>query len=199
LPEEQKEEREAQLINLVNGFISKHTINKNKVSISVPRRKSLPASSVFLSPRRRTCGRFWNTRSPNTHPLRKKRFILTTRSSRGEGMARSLCRLYQEEEVDVYLALLKKVGIQPISIQIPSTAALNLFFYHKMAGQYETAVLLDVSLPFFEMNLIQGKDWKESFHLLCLPKSRNQRLSARSSDPGCQAMPFPNRPFSYLV
>src|SRR4030043_1742433 len=39
LPEDQKEEREAQLINLVNGFISKHTINKNKVSISVPREK----------------------------------------------------------------------------------------------------------------------------------------------------------------
>ena len=39
LPEEQKEEREAQLINLINGFISKHTINKSKVSVSVPREK----------------------------------------------------------------------------------------------------------------------------------------------------------------
>jgi Tfp pilus assembly protein PilN len=29
----------------------------------------------------------------------------------------------------------------------------------------ELSVLLDMTEPFFEMNLIQGKDWKESFHL----------------------------------
>jgi hypothetical protein len=31
--------------------------------------------------------------------------------------------------------------------------------------KHEMAILLDVTEPFFEMNLIQGGDWRESFHL----------------------------------
>jgi general secretion pathway protein L len=61
------------------------------------------------------------------------------------------------------------MGIQPISIQIPSVAALNLFFYNKGGSEGETSVLVDVAEPFLEMNLVQGKDWRESLHLP-LPK-----------------------------
>jgi general secretion pathway protein L len=71
----------------------------------------------------------------------------------------------KKAEVDNYLSLLKKVGIQPISVQIPSTAALNLFFYHNTVEKNGIAVLIDITEPFFEMNLIQERDWKESFHL----------------------------------
>jgi general secretion pathway protein L len=66
------------------------------------------------------------------------------------------------------------MGIQPISIQIPSVAALNLFFYNKGGSEGETSVLVDVGEPFLEMNLVRGKDWKESFHLL-LPKEEKGR------------------------
>ena len=39
LPETQKEEREAQIISLVNAFISKHRIDRERVSIAIPREK----------------------------------------------------------------------------------------------------------------------------------------------------------------
>ena len=37
LPEGQKEERDAQIISLVNTFISRHQVNKERVSISIPK------------------------------------------------------------------------------------------------------------------------------------------------------------------
>jgi Tfp pilus assembly protein PilN len=82
----------------------------------------------------------------------------------------------KKAEVDYYLSLLKKVGIQPISVQIPSTSALNLFFYHGHPGKDDVAVLLDVTEPFFEMNLIRGGDWRESFHLPLPPEDRESRI-----------------------
>ena len=39
LPEGQKEQREAQAIGLINTFIQKHQIKKEKISISIPREK----------------------------------------------------------------------------------------------------------------------------------------------------------------
>jgi general secretion pathway protein L len=69
-------------------------------------------------------------------------------------------------ELDYYLSFLKRIGVQPISIQIPSTSALNLFFYHKGSRENEISVLLDETGSFFEMDVIQGKeDWRDSFHL----------------------------------
>ncbi len=38
-PESQKEEREAELISLINAFISRNHINKQKVSVAIPRDK----------------------------------------------------------------------------------------------------------------------------------------------------------------
>jgi general secretion pathway protein L len=66
------------------------------------------------------------------------------------------------------------MGIQPLSIQIPSVAAINLFFYNRGGREGETSVLVDVGEPFLEMNLVRGKDWKESFHLL-LPKEEKEK------------------------
>jgi general secretion pathway protein L len=69
-------------------------------------------------------------------------------------------------DLDYYLSFLKRIGIQPHSIQIPSTSALNLFLYHQGSQENGTSVLFDVAESFFEMNVIQGKEeWRDSFHL----------------------------------
>jgi Tfp pilus assembly protein PilN len=166
LPEEQKEEREAQIINGVNGFLSKHTIHKNKVSVSVPREKVVARFIRLPIATKENLKKVLEYEISKFTPFEKEEIHFDFQILKEEKERLDLFAVFiKKQEVDVYLALLKKVGIQPISIQIPSTAALNLFFYHKMTGQNETAVLLDVTAPFFEMNLIQGKDWKESFHL----------------------------------
>ncbi len=48
-PQIPKEDREAQLINLINTFIWKNQVDKERVSISIPRRKAAPRADHTLS------------------------------------------------------------------------------------------------------------------------------------------------------
>jgi len=196
LPEDQKEEREAKLINLVNRFISKHTINKNKVSISVPREKVVARFIRLPIATKENLRKVLEYEVSKYTPFEKEEIYFDHQIVKEEKEWLDLFAIFiKREEVDVYLALLKKVGIQPISIQIPSTAALNLFFYHKMAGQNEIAVLLDVTSPFFEMNLIQGKDWKESFHLPLPPEEQESKIISTFKRSGLKSEAFSKSTF----
>jgi Tfp pilus assembly protein PilN len=196
LPEEQKEEREAQLINLVNGFISKHTIDKNKVSVSVPREKVVARFIRLPIATKENLRKVLEYEVSKFTPFEKEEIHFDYQILKEEKEWLDLFAVFiKREEVDLYLALLKKVGIQPISIQIPSTAALNLFFYHKMAGQNETAVLLDVTAPFFEMNLIQGKDWKESFHLPLPSEEQESKILSTFKRSGLMSDALPKSAF----
>jgi Tfp pilus assembly protein PilN len=166
LPEEQKEEREAQVIGLINQFISKHAINKEKVSISVPREKVVARFIRLPVATKENLRRVLEYEASKYTPFEKEEIYFDYHLLKEEKEWLDLFAVFiKKEEVDAYLSLLKKVGIQPISIQIPSTAAINLLFYHKTKVEDQIAILLDVTEPFFEMNLIQGGDWKESFHL----------------------------------
>ena len=177
LPEDQKEEREAQVINLINQFISKHPINKEKVSISIPREKVVARFIRLPIATKENLRRVLEYEAPKYTPFEKEEIYFDYHLIKEEKEWLHLFAVFiKKAEVDDYLSLLKKVGIQPISIQIPSTAALNLFFYHKTMEQNEIAVLLDVTEPFFEMNLIQGGDWRESFHLPLPPEEKELKI-----------------------
>ncbi len=166
LPEEPKEEREAQLINFINGFISKHSINMNRVSISVPREKVIARFIRLPAATKENLQKVLEYEVSKYTPFEAEEVYFDYQLLKEEEKWLDLFAVFiKRGEVDAYLSLLKKVGIHPLSIQIPSTAALNLYFYHRGGGQDEMAVLLELTAPFFEMNLIQGKDWKESFHL----------------------------------
>jgi general secretion pathway protein L len=165
-PEDQKEEREAQVINLINQFISKHSVNREKVSISIPREKVVARFIQLPIATKENLRRVLEYEAPKYTPFGNKEIYFDYHLIKEEKEWLQLFAVFiKKAEVDDYLLLLKKVGIQPLSIQIPSTAALNLFFYHKTMEKNEIAVLLDVTEPFFEMNLVQGGDWRESFHL----------------------------------
>jgi Tfp pilus assembly protein PilN len=177
LPEDQKEEREAQLITLINQFISKHLIHKEKVSIGIPREKVVARFIRLPVATKENLRRVMEYEIPKYTPFEKEETYFDYQILKEEKDWLHLFAVFvKKEEVDAYLSLLKKVGIQPISIQIPSTAALNLFFYHKTLEQDEIAVLLDVTEPFFEMNLIEGGDWRESFHLPLPPEERESKI-----------------------
>ena len=165
-PEDQKEERESQVITLINQFISKHPINKEKVSISIPREKVVARFIRLPLATKENLRRVLEYEVPKYTPFEKEEIYFDYHLLKEEkDWLHLFAAFVKKEEVDYYLSLLKKVGIQPISVQIPSTAAINLFFYNKTTEQNGIAVLLDVTEPFFEMNLIQGGDWRESFHL----------------------------------
>jgi Tfp pilus assembly protein PilN len=176
-PEDQKEERESQVITLINQFISKHPINKEKVSISIPREKVVARFIRLPLATKENLRRVLEYEVPKYTPFEKEEIYFDYHLLKEEKEWLHLFAAFvKKEEVDYYLSLLKKVGIQPISVQIPSTAAINLFFYHKMTEQDGIAVLLEVTEPFFEMNLIQGGDWRESFHLPLPSEDRELKI-----------------------
>jgi Tfp pilus assembly protein PilN len=167
LPEAQKEEREAQMIGKINSFISQHHVNKERVSISIPREKVVARFIQLPIATKENLRKVIEYEVPKYTPFEKEEIYFDFHLLKQEKDWLHLFAVFVKRgELDYYVSFLKRIGIQPISIQIPSTAALNLFFYHKGSRENEISVLLDETGSFFEMNVIQGKeDWRDSFHL----------------------------------
>jgi len=174
-PESQKEERETEMISLINAFMSKNHIHKEKISVAIPRDKVVARFIRLPIATKENLRKVLEYEASRYTPFENGEFYFDYQILREEKEWLHLFVLFvKKAEVDYYLTLLKKIGIQPVSVQIPSTAALNLFFYNEGAKENETSVLLNVTEPFFEMDLLQGKEWKESFHL---PLPREERAS----------------------
>jgi general secretion pathway protein L len=168
--ESQKEEREAQVIGLVNAFLSKHQVSRERVSVAIPREKVIARFIRLPIAVKENLRKVLEYETPKYTPFEKGEIYFDYCLLKEEKEWLHLFAVFaRKAEIDSYVSLLKKMRIQPLSIQIPSVAALNLFFYNKGGSEGETSVLADVGEPFLEMNLVRGKDWKESFHLP-LPK-----------------------------
>ena len=177
LPESQKEERENQMIGLINSFLSQHQIDKEKISISIPREKVVSRFIHLPLSTKENLRKVLEYEAPKYTPFEKEEVYLDYHLLKEDKESLHLFAVFvKKEAVDPYLSLLKRVGIQPISIQIPSISAINLFFYNQGPQKDELSVLLDVTEPFFEMNLIQGKEWKESFHLSLPPAGKESKI-----------------------
>ncbi len=165
-PEEQKEDREAQVINLINGFVLKHRLRRDTVSLSIPREKSLLRFLKLPASTKENLRKVLEYETPRYTPFEKEDVYFDSHLLGEDKTWLSLVVIYvKRSDVDPYLSLLKKIGIQPTSIQIPSISAINLFSYHRSLAPKEISVLVEVSEPYYEINLLQGNEWKESLHL----------------------------------
>jgi len=195
-PERQKEERETQVIGLINSFISKHQANKERVSVSIPREKVVVRFIKLPIATKENLRKVLEYEAAKYTPFEKDEIYFDYHLVKEDKAWLHLFAVFvKKTEIDYYLSLLKKIGIQPISIQIPSTAALNLFFYNEGARENEISVLLDLTEPFFEMNLIQGKDWKESFHLPLPPEEKESKIIETFKRSGLQGDSFSKSTF----
>ena len=164
LPSEaQKEEREGEILNLIGKFLSKYHLNKDKTSISVPREKAVIRFITLPIATKENLRKVVEYEVPKYTPFEREEVYFDYQILKEEKDWLHLYAVFMKKiELDPYLSLLKKIGIEPFSVQIPSVGALNLFHYHKGAKENEISVLLDVAEPFIEMNLLQGRDWRES-------------------------------------
>jgi Tfp pilus assembly protein PilN len=164
--EAQKEEREVEILNLIGKFLSKYHLNKDKTSISVPREKAVIRFITLPIATKENLRKVVEYEVPKYTPFEREEVYFDYQILKEEKDWLHLYAVFMKKiELDPYLSLLKKIGIEPISIQIPSVGALNLFHYHKGAKENEISVLLDVAEPFIEVNLLQGRDWRESVSL----------------------------------
>ena len=178
LPSEaQREEREVQILNLINKFISKHRLQKEKTSISVPREKSVVRFIRLPIATKENLRKVIEYEIPKYTPFEAGEVYFDCQILKEEKDWLNLYAVFiKKTEVDPYLSLLKKIGIEPISVQIPSVGALNLFYYHQGANENEISVLLDMTESFFEMDLIRGMEWQESFYLPLPREKKDSRI-----------------------
>ena len=175
--EGQKEVQQAQWISLITSFISKHQINKERVAISIPREKVVVRFIRLPLAAKENLRKVLEYEAPKYTPFDKDEVFFDYQILKEDRESLHLIAVFvRKTELDTYLSLLRRIGIRPDSVQIPSAAALNLFFYHDREKGAENAVLLDLCNPFCELNLIQGKDWKESFHLSLAAENREDRI-----------------------
>ncbi len=161
-----KEVQEGQWISLISTFISKNKINGEKVSVSIPREKALVRFLRLPVATKENLRKVLEYEAPRLTPFDKDDFWFDFQILREDKeWVYLIAAFVKKEDLNPYLNLLKKVGIQPISIQIPAVSALNLFFFHEGNKGNEVSVLLDLNDPFYEMNILEGENWKDSFFL----------------------------------
>lgn len=164
--EGQKEVREGQWISLISSFVSKHQVRKEKVSICIPREKVVLRFLRLPAAVKENLRKVLEYEAPKYTPFDKEPIYIDYQLLREEKEWIHLVALFARKAgMDLYLSLLKRIGIHPVSIQIPSVAALNLFCHHGAEKGRETVVLVDASEASLEMNVLQNGTWKESFHL----------------------------------
>ena len=177
LPESQKEERQAQVISLINAFISKHQIGRERIAISIPREKVVVRFIKLPIATKENLGRVLEYETSKYTPFERGETYFDYHILKEEKEWLDLFAVFVKRvDIDHYLSSLKKIGIQPISIQVPFTAALNLFFYNEGVKEKEVSVLFDVSDFFFEMNLIQERNLRETLHLPLPSEGKELRM-----------------------
>jgi len=175
--EGQREVQEAQWISLISTFISKNEVSKDRVFVSIPREKTLVRFLRLPIATKENLRKVLEYEAPKLTPFDKEDFWFDFQVLKEETAWLYLVAVFvKKEELNPYLSLLKKMGIQPISVHIPAVSALNLFLYHEGEKENEISVLLDVNDPFFEMNILEGREWKDSFHLPLPPEDKEERI-----------------------
>ena len=172
-PEAQKEEREGEILNLIGKFLSKYHLHKDKTSISVPREKAVVRFITLPIDTKENLRKVVEYEVPKYTSFEREELYFDYQILKEEKEWLHLYAVFMKKiELDPYLSLLKRIGIEPFSVQIPSVGALNLFHYHKGTKENQISVLVDVAEPFIEMNLLQGRDWRES---VSLPSPRERK------------------------
>lgn len=175
--ESQKEEQETQIISAIHSFLSKHQIERKGISLSIPGEKAVLRFVKFPAATKENLRKVIEYETPRLTPFEKGETYFDYQILKEEKeWLHLLIAFVKRAEIDFPLALLKKIGVQPLSIQIPSVAALNLFYYHDGAKEGMPSVLMDVAGSFAELNLLMEKGWTESFHLPFPPQEGTSKI-----------------------
>jgi Tfp pilus assembly protein PilN len=168
--------------------MAQQSIDKEKISIAIPREKVMIRFLRLPAATQENLRQVLEYEAPKYIPFDPKEICFDYQIFRREKDSLDLIVVFaKKEDINFYLSLLKRIGIQPLSIQIPSTAGLNLFFYNRGDKENQYSVLLDLSEPFYEMNLIQGREWKESFHLPLPPEKTEEKILTSFQQAGLNA------------
>jgi Tfp pilus assembly protein PilN len=164
-PSKTKDERDVELINTLQEYISQHGISKDNVVLGLPREKGLVKLVEIPSAAKENLRKVleYELGKHIPFPPEEASFdyqVLDTK----EGFLRVLLVVMKKEEVNDYLELFKKMGIRPIAVEISSTASANLYHFDQYPTTRTSCVLLDIGRHFCEFHFFEKGNLKEVFH-----------------------------------
>ena len=141
--ETQKEDREAQVISLVNTFISKHQIDRERVSVAMPREKVIARFIRLPVAAKENLTKVLEYEMPKYTPFERGEIYFDYCLLKEEKDWLHLFAVFaRKTEVDPYVSLLKKMGIQP-NLNPDSFCCSPQSFLLQQRGQRERDLGLD--------------------------------------------------------
>ena len=156
-PEKVKEEREVEIINTVQGFITSQNVSKDNVVIALPREKALLKVLEVPSAARENLRKVIEYELGKHIPFPPEESIFDFQIlEEKDRRLRVLLIVMKKEAVNEYVELFKRMGIKPRAIEISSTASANLFYYDQHPLDPHPFALVDIRRHFFEFHFFEN-------------------------------------------
>lgn len=170
---DQKEDREAKILDFINIFISRNQIDKKKIFVSIPRENVLLRFIKLPVSTKENLRKVIEYEIPRYTPFEKSEIYFDHFILKEDKEWLHLIVVFAKKRViDSYLSLLKKIGIYPIAVEIQTTPAINLFSFNKVVKT--PSILIGLNDSFFEINILDDRnEWKESLHI-ALPEGARE-------------------------
>ena len=162
-PEKGKEEREVEIINTIQGFITSQNVSKDNIIVALPREKALLKLLEIPSAAKENLRKVleYELGKHIPFPPEEATFDFQILEEK-ERTLRILLIVMKKEVVDEYLELFKRMGIKPGAIEISSTASANLFYYDQHPVDPHPFALIDIRRHFFEFHFFENGNLTET-------------------------------------
>ena len=162
-PEKGKEEREVEIINTIQGFITSQNVSKDNIIVALPREKALVKLLEIPSAAKENLRKVLEYELVKHIPFPPEEATFDFQIlEEKERTLRILLIVMKKEEVNEYLELFKRMGIRPGAIEISSTASANLFYYDQHPVDPHPFALIDIRRHFFEFHFFENGNLTET-------------------------------------
>jgi Tfp pilus assembly protein PilN len=156
-PEKGKEEREVEIINTIQGFITSQNVSKDNVVVALPREKALLKVLEVPSAARENLRKVIEYELGKHVPFPPEESIFDFQIlEEKDRRLRVLLIVMKKEAVNEYVELFKRMGIKPRAIEISSTASANLFYFDQHPFGPQPFALIDIRRHFFEFHFFEN-------------------------------------------
>jgi Tfp pilus assembly protein PilN len=163
--EKPKEERETEVINMIQGFISAQGLSKDNVTLALPRERALVKVVELPSAAKENLRKVLEYELGKYIPFSPEEALFDFQIlEERENILRIMLVIMRKEDVNEHLDLFKRVGISPLAVEISSTGAINLFYYDQHPSQEGSLALVDIEKQSFEFYFFEKGIFKEDFH-----------------------------------
>jgi Tfp pilus assembly PilM family ATPase/Tfp pilus assembly protein PilN len=163
--EKPKEERETEIINLIQGFISAQGLSKDNVTLALPRESALVKVVELPSAAKENLRKVLEYELGKYIPFSSEDALFDFQIlEEKENILRVMLVIMRKEVLNEHLDLFKRVGISPHAVEISSTGAVNLFYYDQHPSPQGSLALVDVEKQSFEFYFFEEGIFKEDLH-----------------------------------